>query len=119
MRKIGLPRGPGSNDLPSIARFQQQVADAIYAIIDDSHVFEGTLRTSQTTSTFAHPEIGIGSAVLFIPTTANAAAVVASMYQSTTANGQVVFTHPSNANADKTFRFVIFGGAKPRAVTPS
>lgn len=84
-----------------------------------SNVFEGTLRASQTTSTFKFHAIKKGSAVIAVPMTANAAGALSGLYQSAVENGEVTLTHASNAQTDKTFRFVVFGGAEPQSRTAS
>lgn len=114
---LGNP--PPLNDFAAIRTYLLQVANAVLAVQADSNVFQGTLRANQATSSFTHPEIGVGSVVLAMPTTANAAGALSGLYQSTTVNGRVTFTHASNAQTDKTFRFAIFGGAKPRTLTAS
>lgn len=74
------------------------------------NTFQGTLRASQTTSSFTDPRITINSIVLGWPITANAKATP--LHQSATEKGMVTFTHASDGNTDKTFLFVIFGGDK-------
>lgn len=70
-----------------------------------------TLRASQTTTTVPAPNCGAGNAVFLFPATANAAAIVASAYvlEANVTKGQFIITHPSNANADKTFYWVALG----------
>lgn len=112
-----LTTPPPLKSFEEVRNYLQQVANAVLAIQADSNVFQGTLRASQTTSTFKHPEIGVGSVVFAMPVTANAATAFASMYQSATVNGAVTFTHASSSDTDQTFRFAIFGGAKPETRT--
>ncbi len=70
-----------------------------------------TLRASQTTTTVDAPNCGAGNTVFMFPATANAAAIVASTYvlEADVTKGQFIITHPSNANADKTFYWVALG----------
>jgi hypothetical protein len=105
------------NNWEALRTYLLQLANAVQSLQADSNVFEGTLRANQTTSTFTHAEIGVGSIVIPIPTTSNAAGALTGLYQSTTVNGRVTFTHASTAATDKTFRFAIFGGEKPKTVT--
>lgn len=52
---------------------------------------------------------GPNSAVFPFPSTANAAAIVATTYVSAVAAGTFTVTHTNNANADKTFYWVCLG----------
>jgi hypothetical protein len=52
---------------------------------------------------------GAGSRVFLMPTTANAAAIVAATYVSSVGQGTFTITHTNNANADKTFFWAAFG----------
>jgi hypothetical protein len=117
---MALRRGarPESNDL---GQWSIEASDAINAlqIGQSENVFEGTLRASQTTSTFKFPGIVKGSAVLAIPMTSNAAGALSGMYQSAVETGEVTFTHANTAAADKTFRFVVFGSKPPQERTAS
>lgn len=114
-----IPETPGALTIEAVFRHCVQLAKALQSIQADSNIFEGTLRANQTTSSFTHPEIGVGSVVLPMPTTSNAAGALSGLYQSTTVNGRVTFTHANTAATDKTFRFAVFGGAKPRTLTAS
>lgn len=62
-----------------------------------------TLRANQTTTVVSSEIVGVGMRVFLEPTTANAAAVVASTYVSSVGQKTFTITHPSNANVDKTF----------------
>ncbi len=70
-----------------------------------------TLTANQATSTLSDARIGGGSVILFTPTTANAAAEVGAggMYVSAKADGSATITHANNAQADRTFDYVIMG----------
>ena len=71
---------------------------------------EITLEASTTTTTLADPRLGIGSAILFMPLTANAAAELytnGTMYVSAQTKGAATVTHANNAQTDRTFRYVI------------
>lgn len=114
-----LASPPPLTSFEAVRTYLLQIANVVLALGADSNVFEGTLRASQTTSSFTHPEIGVGSIVIPMPTTSNAAAALSGLYQSTTVNGRVTFTHANNAQTDKTFLFAIFGGQKPRTLTAS
>lgn len=68
-----------------------------------------TLTANAATTTFTDSRIGSNSVVLLMPTTANAAAAIATTYMNTFAKGSCVINHANNAQADKTFWFAIFG----------
>lgn len=73
-------------------------------------VVDVTLRASQTTTTFSDPRISAFSAILLMPTTANAStAEKAGIYVSGRTTGQATLNHASNAATDQTFTAVIFG----------
>jgi hypothetical protein len=60
-----------------------------------------------TTTVFSDPRILASSVVLFSPTTATAAAALATTYV-TAAQGSVTFTHAASVAADRTFRIAVF-----------
>ena len=62
-------------------------------------------------TTFTDDRIGLETALHWSPTTANAAAIVASMYVSEASrkNGEVTITHTNNSNTDKIFRITFHG----------
>ena len=68
-----------------------------------------TLTQSATTTTITEPYIMENSVVLLTPTTANAAAALATTYI-TCATGSATVTHANNAQTDRTFMFVVLGG---------
>src|SRR5690348_3689561 len=68
-----------------------------------------TLTANTATTTITAPNCATGSAPIAVPTTANAAAALATMYISTISNGSFVVTHANNAQTDRTFRFVTLG----------
>lgn len=68
-----------------------------------------TLAASTTTTTLSDPRIGAESAILFMPTTANAAGAMTNLYVSARAQGSATLTHSSTATTDRTFDLVIIG----------
>lgn len=68
-----------------------------------------TLTANAATTTLSDPRIGAKSAVLLMPTTANAAAAIAGTYTDTFADGSCTVHHANNAQADKTFTYAVFG----------
>lgn len=70
-------------------------------------VGETTLTASATSTVVDAPNCGPQSCVFLSPVTAHAAAIVA--YVSSVSAGSFTITHTSNANTDKTFRWVALG----------
>lgn len=70
---------------------------------------QATLTANATTTTVTAPNCATGSAVLLSPTTANAAAALATTYVSTISNGAFVLTHANNAQIDRIFRVATLG----------
>ena len=70
-----------------------------------------TLDANQGSTTFTDERLGWDSSIFFMPTTANAAAELATLYvaESGRVNGSVTVTHANDANADKIFRVAIIG----------
>ena len=62
---------------------------------------------STVVSSLIIPKTGVP---LLMPMTANAAAALATTYASAVINGAFTLTHANNAQADKTFRYVVLGG---------
>jgi hypothetical protein len=68
-----------------------------------------TLAASATSTTMTDSRLFANSCLGFMPTTANAAAVWASIYVDTQKKGSAVIHHTSDANTDKTFTVAISG----------
>jgi hypothetical protein len=68
-----------------------------------------TLRANQTTTTVSSDTCGDESVILLSPTTANAAAALATTYVSAVTQGSFTLTHANNAQTDKTFGYVALG----------
>jgi hypothetical protein len=68
-----------------------------------------TLTASAGSTTVSAPNCSQQSKVLLFPTTANAAAALATTYISAVARGSFTITHANNAQADKTFFYVCLG----------
>ena len=70
-----------------------------------------TLTANQATSTLTDIRIGPNSVILFMATTANAAAEVGAggMYVSARTGGSATITHANNAQADRTFAYAVLG----------
>lgn len=80
-------------------------------------LFNGTLTANAASTTFTGAttpgaeKIGPESFIDWMATTANAAAEKAgtAMYVTAQANGSVTIAHANNAQADRTFRFIVIG----------
>lgn len=68
-----------------------------------------TLTASSTTSTLSDKRIGVDSTILFMPTTANAAAAMTALYVSSTGKQTATLTHDSDAATDRTFKYAVLG----------
>lgn len=68
-----------------------------------------TLTTSTTTTEVTDTKVGIDSIVTLMPTTANAAAALASTYVSARGIGKFTLTHANNSQTDRTFGYAIIG----------
>lgn len=68
-----------------------------------------TLTANAASTVVTSVTCGSGSVILLMPTTANAAAALATTYIATVANGSFTVTHANNAQADKTFKYVAIG----------
>ena len=69
-----------------------------------------TLAAGATTTEVFNLAMSKQNWVHLYPQTANAAAVVASTYLSTRDTRSFTITHPNDANADKTFSYIIVAG---------
>ena len=102
--RIVPPRRP--NDPTETGLFFQNVAREINKTAPGSC----TLTANAGTTTVLDTNVLTTSAILLFSTSANAAADVAAgnVYVSAKTNGtSFVITHPNNANADKTFDYVV------------
>lgn len=68
-----------------------------------------TLAQSATSTTLTDYRIGANSIILFMPTTANAAAGMDALYVSARSDGSATLTHDSTADSDRTFGYVVLG----------
>lgn len=97
----------------SVEEWIRLVAQAVNRIDDGSINATGTitLTISVASSTLSDRRIGQRTKVIMAPTTANAAAEVATLYQTfpNATEGQAVINHTNNAQADRTFGYVLAG----------
>ena len=91
----------------------RRISAAIRQIIEGRSNAVGTATLTHdgvaTTTTVTAPACGQSSAVFLFPTTAHAAAVVATTYVSAVAYGSFTITHATTSNADVTFYYAAFG----------
>lgn len=68
-----------------------------------------TLANGTASTVMADARLSAFSALAFMPTTANAAAIQASIYVDTQGQGHATVHHTNTANTDQTFRVGILG----------
>lgn len=68
-----------------------------------------TLTANAASTTVTHANFGAASVPQLMPTTANAAAALATTYVSARTNGTFTLSHANNAQNDKTFYYSIDG----------
>ena len=68
-----------------------------------------TLTASAATTTLNDRRISAQSVILFMPTTANAATEIATMYVSARTQYSATIAHANNAQTDRTFGYVVIG----------
>lgn len=71
-----------------------------------------TLTASATSTVVSHPNVGIGKKITFSPSTANAAAALATTYIpiATIVKGGFTVQHANTGTSDRTFAFEVTGG---------
>jgi len=85
----------------------QGVNNALDGILNSTGTV--TLTENITTTVILDQRIGVDSYIKLSPTSANAAAIVASIYISSKGKKTATVTHTSDANTDKTFDYLIIG----------
>ena len=103
-KKIKPPR---TEDVRELKRWYLKLCEEI----NKTHKGNCTLTANAATTTITDTNVLAASRIILFPTSANAAADVGSatgVYVSTkTTETSFVITHPNNANADKTFDYII------------
>lgn len=91
------------------AEHRRELAEAVNRILQGNlnAVDTVTLTTSSATTTLLDSRIGPDSFIGFMPTTANAAAE--SLYVSSRGDQTATITHANNAQADRTFAYLVIG----------
>lgn len=68
-----------------------------------------TLTANAASTALSDIRIGINSVIVLQPTTANAAAALATTYVGTPGDGTVTITHANNAQTDRVFLYCVIG----------
>ena len=87
------------------------IAQAVRNLLDGKILATGsvTLTASAATTTLSDRRIGPDSVILLMPTTANAAAALATTYVASRGDQTATINHASNAQTDKTFAYAVLG----------
>ena len=109
----GFPIAPLRWSMDSLEEWVREVTAVVNGLMDGQHNATGTitLTVSSATSTLADRRIGRNTKVVLVATTANAAAAVGGLSQTfpNAALGAAVLNHANDANADKSFAYVLQG----------
>lgn len=68
-----------------------------------------TLAAGAATTTLTDKRIGANSVILIMPTTAHAAAELATLYFTAFVKGSCTVNHANNAQVDRTFKYAVLG----------
>ena len=68
-----------------------------------------TLTASAASTAVTDANVGVNTVILLMPTTANAAAALATTYVSSRGDQTFTVTHANNAQVDRTFEYVAIG----------
>lgn len=93
------------------AEHRRQLAETINAVQEGriNSVGTVTLTANSATTTLSHPAIYAFSTILFMPTTANAAAAMSGLYVTGRTTREATLNHANNAQSDRTFSYVVLG----------
>jgi len=102
-------------DLTDGDMHRRQIAISVNQILTGkiNNVLDVTLAASAASTTITDARIGVNTALIFTPTTANASAEIGAgtIYVVTTSrvNGSVAVTHANNSQTDRTFKVILVG----------
>lgn len=104
-KHAGIPASLRDN-----AQFQRESARAVNGLLlgKSNNVYTVTLTAGVAVTTISNSQITADTVAVLVPTTANAAAALATTYQ-TAAPGAITLNHANNAQVDRTFRYVLVG----------
>ena len=94
---------------------RQQISQSVNQVLTGktNNVLDVTLTASAASTTITDARIGVNTALIFTPATANASAEIGAgtIYVVTTSrvNGSVAVTHANNSQTDRTFKVVLVG----------
>lgn len=99
--------------LPASGADPRQTAQVVNLLVDGKFNASGTvtLAASAASTTVTDFRVGQDSAILFTPTTANAAAEQGNgtMFLSSRVKQGFTITHANNSQADRTFLYIVIG----------
>lgn len=108
-----LRRGydPVRTDNEDAVEHRREIADGINSILQGNlnATDTVTLAVSVATTALSDSRIGPDSFIGFMPTTANAAAELPTLYVSSRTEQAATLTHANNAQADRTFAYLVIG----------
>lgn len=102
-----VPTSPQSTEQAWIYVLARAINSIIQGRSNSADSF--TLTANVASTTVLNNLFQSSSVPVLIPTTANAAAALATTYVSARVNGSFTLTHANNAQADKTFLYVFWG----------
>jgi ABC-type phosphate/phosphonate transport system substrate-binding protein len=91
---------------------QRNVAEVVRGIMEGRTNNTGAITLAAagaTSTTITDTRIGYNSVILLSPITANAAALLTSVYVSAKAQGSATLTHSANVLTNRTFQYIIVG----------
>ncbi|MGI9490503.1 MAG: hypothetical protein ACR2RF_32340 [Geminicoccaceae bacterium] len=90
---------------------RRKLADAINLLAQGKLLSTGevTLTASSATTTLTDDRIGTNSFIGFMPTTANAATEIATLFVTNRDKGTATLNHANNAQTDRDFVYCIIG----------
>ena len=99
--------------LPQVASDGREISQVVNNILDGKLNSTGsvTLTASAASTAVSEARAGYDSVILFMPTTANAAAEQAAggFYVSSRGKQTFTITHANNAQTDRTFEYIVIG----------
>lgn len=98
-------------DDPDERRHRERLASAVNALIAGKLDVVGsfTLAANVTSTTVSDNKFESNMAVVWVPTTANAAGAVGGLYLSGRSQGSFTLTHANTATTDRTFLYARLG----------
>ena len=100
-----------SQKIPPGGETPRRLADSFNRVVEGRTDNYGTFTITANAASTAVTNrlVSEDSTIVLMPTTANAAAALATTYIATVANGSFTVTHANNAQTDRTFRYAWIG----------